>query len=220
MGQSCPCPGQPALHSGGCTLSSPRPTSLYLIDECPDLYVDACVCDEQRNLVFFSAWGRDTALQEFLARLTLGTSENGLEQFHIVVDGRSLVVFPNTDQLEKRTTRQFRGTLFGSLLHLWLFDRRCAQPDRANHFAYALLENGQSPRQRLWPLITQTCPLPLLPHWREPVMDKLTQHDMLQPLAGALGAVTAWRLSLQLDVLEPALGDLIRLGQLSTLAHS
>ncbi len=33
----------------------PSPTPLYQIEECPDLYVDACVCDEQRNLVFLSA---------------------------------------------------------------------------------------------------------------------------------------------------------------------
>lgn len=198
----------------------PNPNPLVYIEECPDLFVDACACDEQRNLVFLSAWGRDTALQEFLARLTLGSSDNGLEQIHIVAEGRSLPVFPNADLLEKRTTRQFRGTLFGSLLHIWLFDRRCAQPDRANHLAYALLENGQSPDQRLWPLITETCPLPLLPHWREPVLDVLTQHDMLLPLPGTLGPITAWRLSLQLDVLEPALGDLIRVGHLTTHAQS
>lgn len=198
----------------------PNLTQLFPIKECPDLYVDACACDEQRNLIFLSAWGRDTALQEFLARLTLGSTEDGLDQFHILVDGRSIPVFPNVDLLEKRTTRQFRGTLFGSLVHLWLFDRRCVQPDRANHFAYALLEQGQSAHQRLWPLITETCPLPLLPHWREPVLQVLTQHNMLQALRGAHGAVTAWRLSLQLDVLEPALGDLIRQGQLSTHAHS
>jgi len=197
----------------------PAPTPLYQVEECPDLYIDACVCDEQRNLVFLSAWGRDTALQEFIARITLGAADNGLDQFHILVEGRALPVFPNIDLLEKRTTRQFRGTLFGSLLHLWLFDRRCVQPDRANHFAYALLEHEQSPHQRLWPLITETSPLPLLPHWQAPVMDVLTQHGMLQALPGTLGAVTAWRLSLQLDVLEPALGDLIRQGYLTTHAH-
>lgn len=195
-------------------------TQLFQIEECPDLYVDACVCDEQRNLVFLSAWARDTALQEFLARLTLGSAENGLEYFNIQIDGRSLPVFPNADQLEKRTTRQFRGTLFGSLLHLWLFDRRCAQPDRANHFAYALLEKGANPLHDLWPLVTETCPLPLLQHWREPVMGVLTHHNMLQPLPGALGAISAWRLNLQLDVLEPALGDLIRQGQLTTEAQA
>ncbi len=74
------------------------PTPLYQIEESPDLYVEACMYDEQCNLVFLSAWGRDT------------------------VDGRRPPVFPNQDLLEKHTTRQFRGTLFGSLLNLWLFD--------------------------------------------------------------------------------------------------
>lgn len=194
----------------------PGHTQLFQIEECPDLYVDACVCDEQRNLIFLSAWGRDTAMQEFLARLTLGTAEDGLDQFHIVMNGQHIPVFPDVELLDKRTTRQLRGTLFGSLLHLWLFDQRCAQPDRANHFAYALIDEAQDPSKRLWPLVVDTCPLPFLPHWREPVMSVLTAHNMLQPLPGAIGPVTAWRLSLQLDVLEKALGELIREGKLTT----
>ncbi|WP_281687369.1 hypothetical protein [Pseudomonas citronellolis] len=198
----------------------PSPTKLFQIEELPDLYVDACVCDEQRNLVFLSAWGRDTVLQEFLARLTLGREENGIDQFHVIVDGRRLPVFPDQDLLEKRTTRQFRGTLFGSLLHLWLFDRRASAPDQANHFAFALLERDEDPHHRLWPLVMETCPLPLLPHWREPVMGVLIQHQMLTALPGAIGNVCAWRLALQLDVLEPSLGELIRRGELTTEAQA
>ncbi|MGP0172661.1 hypothetical protein ACSVIJ_12340 [Pseudomonas sp. NCHU5208] len=199
----------------------PASNQLFRIEECPDLYVDACVFDEQRHLVFLSTWGRDTALQEFMARLTLGSAENGLDQFHVVAGGHSLPVFPNTELLEKRTTRQLRGTLFGSLLHCWLFDRRCAQPDRANHFAYALLRRVHAdPIERLWPLVMETCPLPLLQHWREPVIEVLTQHEMLAPLPGAVGDVSAWRLALQLEVLEPILGDLIRRGLLTTEARA
>lgn len=197
-----------------------HPSPLFQIEECPDLYVDACVCDEQRNLVFMSAWGRDTALQEFLARLTLGREQNGIEQFHILVDGRSISVFPNHDLLEKRTTRQFRGTLFGSMVHLWLFDRRASTPDQANHFAFALLERNEAPHQRLWPLVIETCPLPLLHHWREPVMEVLTQHQMLAALPGAIGNVCAWRLALQLDALESSLGELIRRGELTIEAQA
>jgi hypothetical protein len=189
---------------------------LFQIQECPDLYIDACVCDEGRNLVFASLWGRDTALQEFLARLTLGSAENGLTQFHILQDGRSLPVFPNADQLEKRTTRQYRSTLFGSLVHLWLFNKRCARPDHANHFAYALLERDAEVGASLWPLIIQTCPLPLLPHWQTPVLEVLTELQMLMPLPGAIGAIRGWQLNLQLAPLEQALGDLIRQGQLTT----
>ena len=198
----------------------PSPPQLFQVEELPDLYVDACACDEQRNLVFLSAWGRDTALQEFLARLTLGREENGIDQFHVIVGDRRLPVFPNQDLLEKRTTRQFRGTLFGSLLHLWLFDRRALAPDRANHFAFALLQRDEAPHQRLWPLVMETCPLPLLQHWREPVMEVLAQNQMLTALPGAIGDVCAWRLALQVDVLEPTLGELIREGHLTTDAQA
>lgn len=192
-------------------------TQLFQIQECPDLYIDACVCDEGRNLVFVSLWGRDTALQEFLARLTLGSAENGLTQFHILQDGRTLPVFPNADQLEKRTTRQYRSTLFGSLVHLWLFDKRCARPDHANHFAYALLERDTEVGASLWPLIVETCPLPLLPHWQTPVLEVLTELQMLTALPGAIGSISGWQLNLQLAPLEQALGDLIRQGQLTTI---
>lgn len=193
-------------------------TRLYPIEECPDLYVDACICDEQRNLVFLSCWGRDTALQEFLARLQLGSAEKGLNPFHTTLNGHRLPVFLDIDRLEKRTTRQYRGTLFGSLLHLWLFDQRCAQPDRANHIAYALIQNGTDPSKRLWPLIMDTCPLPLLPHWGPPVMALLTEHEMLYSLPGAQGAVTAWRLALRIELLENLVGEHIRQGTLTTEA--
>mgnify|MGYP001109631290 CR=1 FL=1 len=106
----------------------PAPSSakpLYRIDECPDLMADGCVGDEQGNLVFLSIWARDTAVQEFLARLTLSRSQQGLDQFHLVTDQASIPVFVgNVENLEKRTTRAFRRTLFGSLSNVWLFDRR------------------------------------------------------------------------------------------------
>jgi len=53
--------------------------TLCRIDECPDLMAGGCVGDEQDNLVFLSIWARDTAVQEFLARLTLGRDEQGLD---------------------------------------------------------------------------------------------------------------------------------------------
>jgi len=110
--------------------SDPKP--LYRIDECPDLMADGCVGDEQGNLVFLSIWARDTAIQEFLARLTLGRDEQGLDQFHVITEqGGSIPVFVgNVENLEKRSTRVFRRTLFGSMVNLWLFDRRCVKPTR------------------------------------------------------------------------------------------
>ncbi|HHW4675364.1 MAG TPA: hypothetical protein ACQGQW_09310, partial [Xylella fastidiosa subsp. pauca] len=133
-------------------------TTLYRIDECSDVMADACVGDDQGNLIFLSIWTRDTAVQQFLARLTLGRDEQGLDQFHVITDqGGSVPVFvSNVDRLEKRMTRAYRRTLFGSLSNVWLFDRRCVKPDKANASALALLPKGSAHRlDRLWMLVRQ-----------------------------------------------------------------
>ena len=201
------------------THSSPQP--LYRIDECPDLMADGCVGDEQGNLVFLSIWARDTAVQEFLARLTLGRSERGLDQFHLATDQASIPVFVgNVENLEKRTTRAFRRTLFGSMVHLWLFDKRCVKPDKANASALALLPRTVSDHtERLWTLVRETCPLPLLDHWRDTVLELLQTRRMLTGLPLALGPLEGHRLALDVPALTKALGELIRNGTLRATQH-
>jgi hypothetical protein len=196
------------------TSSSPQP--LYRLDECPDLMADGCVGDEHGNLVFLSIWARDTAVQEFLARLTLGRSEQGLDRFHLVTEQASIPVFVgNVENLEKRTTRAFRRTLFGSMVHLWLFDKRCVKPDKANASALALLPKAVSDHtERLWALVQETCPLPLLDHWRDAVVELLRSQDMLTRLPFALGPLEGHRLAFDVTALTTALGEFIRNGTL------
>lgn len=199
------------------TLSVPKP--LYRIEECPDLMTDGCVGDERGTLVFLSIWARDTAIQEFLARLTLGPEERGLDQFHVITeDGNSIPLFVgNVENLEKRSTRLFRRTLFGSLVNLWLFDRRCVKPDKANASALALLPRDSLHRlDRLWTLVRDTCPLPLLEHWRVAALDLLQSSEMLTRLPLALGPLEGHRLALDVPALTKALGALIRSGALDT----
>ncbi|HBN8507714.1 hypothetical protein F3G89_13815 [Pseudomonas aeruginosa] len=199
----------------------PEPSSsnpLYRIDECSDLMADACVCSDQGDLIFLSIWARDTAIQQFLARLTLGRDEDGLEQFHLITDqGGSIPVFVGSvDRLEKRLTRSYRRTLFGSMVNLWLFDRRCTRPDKATASALALLPRASAdPTLRLWHLVKDTCPLPLLDHWQAPVLALLRERDMLQTLPVALGPLQGFRIGLDVPVLTDALGELIRRGVLT-----
>jgi hypothetical protein len=189
---------------------------LYRLDECPDLMADACVADEHGHLVFLSVWARDTAVQEFLARLTLGRSEEGLDRFHLVTENASIpVLVGNVDGLEKRMTRAYRRTLFGSMVHLWLFDTRCVRPDKANASALALLPRTVSgDTERLWALVRETCPLPLLDHWRDAVLGRLRADAMLERLPVALGPLEGYRLALDVPALTQALGTLIRDGVL------
>jgi len=62
---------------------------MLAINEVNDVYCDALVCDEG-YLVFASCWGRDTAIQELLARLTLATSEGESVNYHLMVIYRRL----------------------------------------------------------------------------------------------------------------------------------
>jgi len=141
---------------------------LYRIDECLDVMADAYVGDESGNLVFLSLWARDTAVQQFLARLTLGRDEQGLDTFHIVLEqGGSLPVFiGDVERLEKRSARAYRRTLFGTLTNIWLFDKRCIQPDKSNASALALLPRDSSHQsERLWALVQETLGLAACLTW-------------------------------------------------------
>lgn len=194
-------------------------TTLYRIDECPDLMADGCIGDENGNLVFLSIWARDTAVQEFLARLTIGRDEQGLDQFHVITEqGASVPVFVgNVENLEKRITRAYRRTLFGALTNVWLFDRRAVKPDKANASALALLPRDSAHRlDRLWLLVRDTCPLPLLDHWRDIVLDLLQARSMLTRLPFALGPLEGHRLAIDVPALTQALGGLIRSNVLAT----
>ncbi|MDR2788833.1 MAG: hypothetical protein LBD06_10870 [Candidatus Accumulibacter sp.] len=195
--------------------------ALWQIDECPDLMVDGHVADRNGNLVFLSVWGRDTAIQQFLARLTLGGQEDGLDHFHLAQGAQTLPTFVDDDRLEKRLTRCYRQTLFGALANCWLFDRRCVKPDKANATALALLPRDSAHRvERLWTLVKDTCPLPLLDHWREPVLELLTARDMLEALPTALGPLEGHWLKIDVPQLAEALGQLIRAGILTAEARA
>jgi len=191
--------------------------AIYTIEECPQLLADGCVADLSGHLIFLSVWGRDTAIQSLLAQLTLGDADQGIDQLHIsdASGARVPVHIGNADRLQKRFTRAYDRAIFKSLSHLWLFDRRCIRPDKANASALALFPREDFHRQeRLWALIRETCPLPLLDQWRQPVMDALQSHDMMRQLPHSWGPLDGCQLTIDVPVLTSLLGDLIRNGSL------
>lgn len=193
------------------------PQTLYRVRESQDLMADGYLADESRNLIFLSIWGRDTPIQQLLARMTLGAAKDGLTSLHIVGPDDSVdeLVIPNVQVLEKRTAREYDRTLFGTIEHLWLFDRRCIEPDKANGTAVILVPQDDPLRvQRLWAVVQDTCPLPLLPHWCDLVLELLKSRSMLLPLPRAKGPLEGFRLALDVSGLSEALGNLIRADRL------
>lgn len=202
--------------------------TLATIKESPDLYVDACVVDTQsRDMIFMSVWGRDTAIQELLARMTLEASASESLKGGITLtceERQQKVYFRNTDDLEKRLSRDFLGTLFGSLINLWLFHSQCTNPDRANHSAYVLLNqadldlSGTLPvemHRRLCVQLMDLAPFPILPEWSKAALDQTQKHKMLIKQETLLGDLTCFRLHLDAPRLEHLMSEMIRSDQLT-----
>lgn len=178
------------------------------------LFCDAVITDAAGNLVFTSLWGRDTAVQELLARLTVATGEGGMDSFAVVASGRRLVVYPrDVERLSKHTGRMPKGNLFGEMVNLWLFDPITLEPDRVNRRAILLSRDAAIDQSRLWALVKDVCHLPLLDSWQAILMAAFVQRDWVKPMPHCIG-INAMLIDLGGDELEALVGQLIRAGQL------
>lgn len=191
--------------------------ALMEVVEAPGLYADALLTDERGSLLFISLWGRDTAIQELLARMTLSPDEGGVRALHIsTIDGPATVHLDRMPSMEKHSGRMPPKNLFGNLIQLWIYDRLAVEPDRANRRALLLHRPDRDPQEntddRLWALVRDVCHLPLLAAWREPVLSVLEISGWLQALQGR--GIHAWRLELGDSKLEAAITSLIRKGVL------
>lgn len=206
--------------------ASPCPL-LYRIKELADLYADACVRNEAGQLLFLSVFGRDTSVQQLLASFALGAKDGGLTQFKLQTPGVAdqLVLIGDANRLEKLTGRLPRQNLFGNLTHAWIFDPVVVVPDRANRIVWRVFGEPRDPyapaqRERftaeLWATLKQLMPVPLLDHWREPVLraaaEYVTWLDELS--APPVGPVSGYKLQLP-EAFLATLSTLVRDGELS-----
>src|SRR5690349_19189241 len=106
---------------------------LFRIDEMPDVYGDAVVTDDKDQLLFLSLWGTDTALQTFLARLSLPENEGGITHITFIFDnGSRLIDIKDANRFSKHTGKAPKGSLVENLSQLWLYDNLVITPDKAN----------------------------------------------------------------------------------------
>jgi len=160
--------------------------TLLKISAINDCFVDAYLVDDANHLLFLSIWGRDTALQEFIARLSLPVNENGIRDFTVIGDGHERYVqTPNVDTLDKTTAKTSANTIFGQLAQLWIYSKQAVQPDMANRRAMMLFRESDNPDP--WPMIKTVCHLPLLDHWRDAFLGCCHKQEWLQKLNKGFG---------------------------------
>lgn len=181
---------------------------MYLTQEQSDVFVDACVADQLGQLLFISLFGRDTSVQQFMARLHTSYREGGIEELNLrqSVDGQlaprtSLrVLVGDAKRLTKLTGRMPRSGLLGNLVHAWIFDPKLLELDHATRSAWLFRRELASSSgdsvdaielQAVWPLVEELSPVPLMAHWALPTIAYLRGRKALQqpPKVGPIHAL-------------------------------
>lgn len=183
-----------------------------------DVFADAVLTDEGNNLLFLSVWGRDTAVQEFLARLTLPKHEDGIRDFRVEGSGESRYVnVPSIDCLDKHSTR-VGSDIFDNLTQVWIYDKRVLRSDQSSRRVYQLFSETQKCPDP-WPLVKAVCPVPLLDHWRETVLEQFTSLGWCRFVPDGVG-MKALCIDLGDPDLEETLSLLVKQGKLSLPGQS
>ncbi len=150
------------------------------------VFVDALLTDDAEGLIFLSIWGRDTAIRELQARITLGATEGGLTSFSIQEQRpeglkKHLVRLNSNDMIEQLTGR-VRKNILGDIVHCWLYHRDIVKPDKAN--CRALLINQHDQFDSLWQIVKLICPVPVMDHWRELLLTSFETKGMITRFCG------------------------------------
>jgi hypothetical protein len=198
---------------------------MFHLQDLSGVYADAFVTDSADRLLFGSFWGRDTAIQGLLARLSLSPMEGGLGRLRLIDGEDDAPVIRDAaidegERLAKLTGRMPKANLFGDIVQVWLYDRLAATPDYGARRALRLFRDagGGDPRRQAlesdatWRLMQDLSPLPLLDGWRETIVHTAIRAGWLAFHAGI--GVHAVELNLAGDELEMTVGDLICAGQL------
>jgi hypothetical protein len=197
---------------------------MYQIQQVSDVFVDACVRNEAGQLMFLSAFGRDTAVKELMARMELSISDNhSLSELTLKGTcnhaGEShTVMVGDPKRLDKHTGRLPKRKLFGNMTHVWIYDPAIREPDKGSRTAWlidrvisdATDSSSLDIRERIWATIGQLASIPLLPHWRDTVlqavwrdmvfeMGKTTSEEYNPRFSKPLGGMQAFRIALTED---------------------
>ena len=179
------------------------------------VFCDGLLVNHDDELLFMSIWGRDTDIAEVVARLTLSDHPDGVRAFNARGEGVAMrVTVPSPKLLDKQQGRSPRS-VFGDLIQLFVYASNLQQPDRVSREAWAIyrIEDTASGPPDVWPLVMETCHVPLLPKWREPVLQAFTARRWITQIAGfRMGAIGV---HLGDENLELCIEELIHDGQLA-----
>ena len=162
---------------------------MFPLTQVHQVFCDAFLVGERRNLLFCSLWGRDTSIQQLRAMLTLPTREGGIDQLEVDrPSARVCAMVDAPERLKSLSGRQMTAQ-FGELVHYWLYDPLLEKPDQANRKAvWVQPKVDDDPTQPiethlevLWPLVKQLVHLPLDDRWMQHLISTFVEQGWIQP---------------------------------------
>lgn len=163
---------------------------LYEIRQVSDIYCDAMVRSERGDLMLLSCYGRDTAIKELMARIQIQGQRDGIDEITLIgkdPSGRDLYATAslyNPKELLHHTGRMPRG-LFGQLIHSWIYNPVILGADKGAQQSWVIQYCGHEGepggeatgqtrlRGQVWEVVKHLSPIPLLEHWREPLLEHI-----------------------------------------------
>ena len=188
------------------------------LEQVQDVYIDGLLCHKDQ-LLFLSCWATDTRMQELLAALTIKQSDGGLLNSNLSIsrpDGTVVQAWVGEkSKLRKRQGRMVPSSLFGErLVHVMLFVPFLGGIDKANRRALVVGTKGTglTDPDRLWPVVKEVVPVPMLDAWKEPVISALWAENWLKAIPGL--KIDAVDLDVGDVPIEDWIGNKIRRGDL------
>lgn len=177
-------------------------SKLHRVEGFSDLWCDACLRNDEGELMFISFYGRDGSAMQFIAAMELGRTEHGITSFTLLgpFGQRSLVQVGSPDRLGKLTGRLPRQNLFGPLSQLWVFDKRLQEIDKPNRIGWVVTLAEANVDCQVWELVKSLSPVALLDHWQQPLLswcrDKGAVHELGDGSYQRIGTLRALRVSI------------------------
>lgn len=178
------------------------------VSETHGVFCDAVLVDSNSRLTFGSFWGRNTGIQELMARMTLGPGDaDSIDTLHLEAEQTIEVLVGDSRRLDKINGR-VSGTVFDELVHIFLYDQQVLSPDLANRKAIVLSHDDQDSSDRLWATAQELAATPLLNEWRDVLMPLFIEREWIASRRG-LNVQGSW-LHLPETDLDELISDLVR----------
>jgi len=145
------------------------------------------------GILFASIWGRNTSLQQFLARMELPSDQDGISEltFETSEETTQTFLIQNVKNMQKLSGR-VPETIYGNdLSHVFIYEKSTTSIDYgANKATILYFNNTQIDEKSVWRLLKELSPIPLLDIWMTQIIDLCHREGYIDNIDG-FGGVSA-----------------------------